>query len=174
MFSGSAVKSAGTAALGGAAAGLAVGLTDSLREKTMAAFPAWTFLGSVWARVITAGLSALAVSGLLRSRSTLAAAGASGAVGYDIAKLLVAEFAPVAFGKLRFGLSGSIAQGLGASSFLERLNKAGERLGGSIAEQRRQLAGSVAQSLGGTAYGGPPVSAARVGIRASRDVGAMG
>lgn len=163
MFGGTAVKAAATSMAGGAAAGVAVGFIDSGREKLATSMPALSFLGGVWGRGLSAVVTALVVSGLLRSRSALAAAGASGAMGMELAKILISEFAPTA--GISVGLSGSIAE-TGVGSFLDRLERADRRmLSGSVAQQR--LAGSVAQSLGGTVYGGYAVPPARVGIRAS-------
>lgn len=162
MFGGPAIKATGTAMAGGAAAGLGVNFVDAGREKLVAAIPSLSFLGGVWGKVLSATITALVVGGLVRSKSALAAAGSSGAMGMLITQQLLGEFAP----NVHIGLSGSIAQS-GVGSFLDRLDNAGRRmLAGTLQQQRSgRLAGSVAQALGGTVYGGQPVPAARVGAR---------
>lgn len=162
MFGGPAIKATGVSMIGGAAAGLGVNFVSGGAEWVAGRFPALGFLSGVWGKVLSAGLTAMVAGGLLRSRSALAAAGASGAMGLVIAQQLLAEYAP----NVHVGLQGSISQS-GVGSFLDRLDEAGRRmLSGTLQQQRKQLAGSVAQALGGTVYGGQAVPAARVGVRA--------
>ena len=176
MFGPSALRSTGTAALGGAAAGVGVAFVDAGRSKLVAAVPFLGFLDGVWGRIASAAVTALVAGGFLRGRSALAAAGASGAMGMEIARVLVEHFNP-AGGMIAVGLQGSLSQQAGVGAFLDRLERqerVDRRLQGSLTQPPPRggngVAGSLTQSRGlnGTVYGGAPVSNLRAGARGGK------